>query len=140
MYRGVEIMFNKDIKLKPSSYGQYDREFYVNDFKTVEGLESVENSIIISLMTRLGELNHNPTYNNFGCGIYAHLKQNYTPLTKITIQEQITKSLEKIKGITNVEHVQIQSNPNNPHILDVYFTITLNNNTKISNKIELGGI
>lgn len=74
LLNGVEIMFNKDIKLKPSSYGQYDREFYVNDFKTVEGLESVENSIIISLMTRLGELNHNPPYNNFGCGI--------TPITK----------------------------------------------------------
>ena len=59
------------MKLKPTNYGHYDRELYVNDFKTVESLESVENSIIISLMTQLGELNHNPTYKNFGCDIHT---------------------------------------------------------------------
>ena len=134
------MMFNKDIKLKKMNNGEYDRELYVNDFKTVKNLESVENSIIISLMTRLGELNHNPTYNNFGCNIYAHLKQNYTPLTKITIQETLTKTIEKIKGITNVKHVQIHANPNNPYTLDVFFTITLDNDTQMSDKIELRSI
>lgn len=133
-------MFNRDMKLKPTNYGQYDRELYVNDFKTVEGLESVENSIIISLMTQLGELNHNPTYKNFGCDIHAHLKTNYTPLTKITIEETLTKTIEKIKDIQTVNHIQIQPNPNNPNTIDVFFTITLNNNTQISNKIKLGGI
>ena len=136
----LKIMFNKDIKLKPSSYGQYDRVFHVNDFKTVEGLESVENSIIIALMTRLGELNHNFTYNGFGCGVYAYLKTNYSPLTKITIQETLKKTIEKIKGIQSVEHIQIQPNPNNPYSLDVFFTIKLDNNIQISNRIELGGI
>lgn len=133
-------MFNKDIQLKPTSHGQYDREWSFNDFKTVEGLESVENSIIIALMTRLGELNHNPTYKNFGCGVYAYLKTNYTPLTKITIQETLKKSLEKIKGIQSVEHIQIAPNPLNPYLLDLFFTIKLDNNTQISNRIELGGI
>ena len=72
-------MFNKDIKLKKMNNGEYDRELYVNDFKTVKNLESVENSIIISLMTRLGELNHNPTYNNFGCNIYTLIKNKIIP-------------------------------------------------------------
>ena len=89
-------MLTKDIKLKSLENGEYDREFYINDFKTVQKLDSIKNSIIIALMTRLGELNHNPTYNNFGCGAWSYLKQNNTELAKITIQEEIINTIMKI--------------------------------------------
>jgi hypothetical protein len=133
-------MINKDIKLKNMSNGQYDREFYVNDFKTVEGLESVQNSVIISLMTRLGELNHNPTYNGFGCSACSHLKQNNIPLTQLTIQESINTCLKKIKEVKSVDHIQIEADPSNPYSMNVFFTITLDNNIKFSDGIKLGDV
>ena len=120
--------------------GKYDREFYINDFKIIEDLDTVKNSIIISLMTRLGELNHNSTYKRFGCGAYVYLKQNNSPLTQLTIKEIIEKSLEKIKGIKNIANIKIKPHPRNPYIINIFFTIKLNNNTLMTDKIELRSI
>lgn len=86
-------MLTKDIKLKRMDNGEYDRVFHVNDFKTVEGLELIENSIIIDLMTRLGELDHNFTYKGFGCGAWSYLKQNNISLTQLAIQKSIKTCL-----------------------------------------------
>jgi phage baseplate assembly protein W len=133
-------MFNKDIKLEKINDGEYDRVFYVNDYETVEGLESVKNSIIISLMTRSGELNNNPTYNSFGCSAWNHLKQNNIPLTQLTIQKSIKTSLNKIKQVKNVDHIQIETKPNKPHTMNVFFTLTLDNNIKFTDGIKLGDI
>lgn len=133
-------MYNKDIKLKSLENGEYDREFYINDFKTVQNLDSIKNSIIIALMTRLGELNHNPTYNNFGCGAWSYLKQNNTELAKITIQEEIINTIMKIKEIENITPIQIEPHPQNPYLMNVIFTVTLVNGTTNNIKLELGGI
>ena len=133
-------MLTKDIKLKRMDNGEYDRVFHVNDFQTVNDLEAIENSIIIGLMTRLGELNHNITYTDFGCGAWGYLKQNHTSLAKIAIQETITRSIKKIKGIKTVEHIKIEANPINPYPMDIFFTITLDNNVRISDRIELRSI
>lgn len=133
-------MLNRDIMLEELNTGEYDRVFYINDFKIVDSVEAVENSIIIGLMTRLGELNHNFTYNGFGCGAQSYLKQNNIPLTQLAITESIQTSLKKIKEIKNIEHIQIEPNPINPYSMDVFFTITLYNNAQISNRIELRSI
>lgn len=120
--------------------GEYDRTFHVNDFKTIKGTDTIQNRVIICLMTKLGELNHNLTYNGFGCGAWSYLKTNHTPLTKITIQEELKKSLNKIKGIKNVTRLQIEPKTHEIHSLNIFFSITLNNDFKIIDKLELRGI
>lgn len=128
---------NRDIELQPTLYGQYDRVLYNNDFKSVDGLETLENNIIISLMTRLGELNHNPTYNGFGCSAYDYLKQNNIELTRIAIKETIKRDLQKIKAIKKIKNIQTHLENNNPYQIHVQIEIKTTHNTTLKLKTQI---
>ena len=121
-----------DIMLKETFKGQYDRVHGFNDFKTVHGDEELENRIIHHLMTRSGELSSIPYYESFGCGVWSYLKNNNTTLTQMNAQELIKETLQKIK---HAKHVDVESNPSNPHSLNIFFSIETMEGCEIDGKL-----
>jgi hypothetical protein len=130
-------MYNNDIQIQPTDNGQYDRKIHLKDLESIKGLEVLKNKIIISLMTRKNELKHNPTYNNFGCTAYKHLKSNNIELSRIAIKEAIKKSLEEIKEVKYVENIQTNLNHKNPYEIQVQIRLKTVNNDKLDLKTEI---
>jgi hypothetical protein len=111
-----------DIDYQPTMF--WDICINENGLVTVDGAESLENGIIISILTRLNEIK-TPTYTNFGCGIHDYIKTRQTQLQKFKIEKTIEETLENMHRIQSVDNITLTPTPTGYHV--VIYCTSINN-------------
>lgn len=114
-------VLNKDFKLKKiydkdgNDIGKFDRENRGGDWVRVEGIDSLQNGIIISIMTIYGELRNNPLYGpEFGNKTWTLIKDLYNPMNKFRMEEYTKETLKRMIRIENIEDMIINSDVSDP--------------------------
>lgn len=100
-------LFNKDIDLNDTGYGYWDICVEDKEFVTLNGLKSLENGIIIAILTRFNELKQLPSYDNFGCKVHDLIKARKTRLNEFKIKTYIKESVEAMNRIKKVDDVTL---------------------------------
>lgn len=113
---------NEDVQLKPDQYNQWDIQFQNGDYVNVNGEDSLKNAICIAIMTRLGELNTNPLYNQFGCRLHELIKANKNSMVTYKVELYTLEVLEQMRRIKNVNWIEI-TEPDN-HNYQISFSVT----------------
>ena len=125
---------NQDVVLKHTGYGFWDICLDKDGLVFVDDVRSLENEVIISILTRFNELNI-PTYEGFGCRAHELIKAKNTKLNKFKIKKYIQESIENMNRIQSVEDVVMTPTGNHGYKVHVYAT-SINNNI-ISAEAEL---
>ena len=100
-------LFNKDINLNDVGYGSWDIQLKDKDLDVVVGLDSVENGIIIAILTQYNELKKLPSYSDFGCRAYNLVKLPTTKLNKAKLKNYIKESVENMNRISSVDRITL---------------------------------
>ena len=133
-FQSYKSMTN-DIKLVPNEYGEWDIQFSTHDLVNVGGAEALHNAIVILLLTRYGELKHNPLYgDDFGCKIHSLVKDNQNSLNKYKVEKYIEESLRKMRRISRINYIRV-TDVNYGY--DVQINVDGLNNENIVVKLEL---
>ncbi|WP_297898192.1 hypothetical protein [Methanobrevibacter sp.] len=127
---------NKDINMKKTIKGTYDREIINNDYVIIEGPACVEQATTIKLLTIYGELKNNPIFKVFGDKIFMLFKTTESELLNMTAKEYIQELLLEIRRISEVKSINILRNNNDS--LNIFFIATLIDGSEISSSIEGG--
>lgn len=99
----------KDIDLKSVDGATWDLNFEYGDLVELKDENQVlENGIILSVLTQLGEISPNPTYGDYGSRLYKLVKQNKNELTNKLLIAYIKEAVEKIHRISEVKDIKIQ--------------------------------
>lgn len=131
-YRFMKTL-NEDAQLTSNEYGEWDLKMQDGDYVNVTGLESLGNACIIAIMTRYGELNSNPLYDEFGCRVHELIKDNQTTMTIYKMEIFIQETLQNMRRVREINTIQV-TQPE-PHKFQVYFNIT-----SINDEIVTGGL
>lgn len=126
---------NEDVKLKSDEYGFFDLDMDNGDYVNVTGLDSLLNACIIAIMTRYGELNNNPTYDEFGCQAHELPKQNQNRLFLFKLEAYISDTLSKMRRVRNINEIQITRT--DVHSYQVEFDITSINDEIVKGSVVL---
>ena len=126
---------NEDVKLKSDAYGFFDLDMDNGDYVNVTGLDSLLNACIIAIMTRYGELNNNPTYDEFGCQAHELPKQNQNRLFLFKLEAYISDTLSKMRRVRNINEIQITRT--DVHSYQVEFDITSINDEIVKGSVVL---
>ena len=99
---------NEDVQLKVVSQKSqhYDIQMENGDYKNITGKSSLQNAIVIAILTRFNELNI-PLYENFGCRAHELIKANQTEMVKYKIELFITNVLESMRRIKEINFVEL---------------------------------
>lgn len=101
-----------DIKLVSENKAFWDIAFEDGDLKTISDEDEVlNNDFIIALLTQQGEMNSNPTYNDFGSEIYKLVKDNQSELNRARLKAYIKKALENMDRIKEVTSINLDKSP-----------------------------
>ena len=125
---------NEDIKLVDNGYGEYDMEFSNGDIVNLTGVESLHNAIIIAILTRFRELNHNQLYDEFGCRVHEEVKANHGRMTKYRIEKHIEETLQKMRRIRSVNSITVTEIEQG---YKVHFNITSINDETVNGTVSL---
>mgnify|MGYP003292719726 CR=1 FL=1 len=126
---------NEDVQLVSDEYGKYDLNMSNGDYINITGLNSLHNAIIIAILTRIGELTDNPTYENFGCRVHDLIKDNKTKLLLFKLETSLTETLNNIRRIKTVNYLNITEN--DAHSFDVAFDVTSINDETVKGKVAI---
>lgn len=125
---------NEDVKLVSDEYGKYDLDMDNGDYINITGNNSLQNAIIIAILTRFNELK-NITYENFGCKVHDLIKDNKTKLTKYKLEVDILETLEQMRRIHQVNWIKITEN--DAHSYLVKFNVTSINDEIVDGSVTL---
>lgn len=125
---------NEDVQLKPNKFSKFDIVMENNDYNNVMGKESLQNAIIIAIMTRYNELGTIPTYSGFGCRVHELLKARQTEMTRYKLELFITDVLENMRRIKEVNNITITDNH---YSYSVEFTVTSINDEIVMGSVDL---
>ena len=100
-------LFNKDINLNDTGHGYFDIQINNKELDIVTGLDSVENGIIIAILTRFNELKKLPSYSDFGCRVYELIKAPATKLNQAKVRNYIKESVNAMNRISSVDKVTL---------------------------------
>ena len=103
---------NEDVLLKPNEYNEWDIQMENGDYKNVDGFESLKNAICIAIMTRFGELQTSPIYNQSGCRVHELIKINKSSMVVYKIELFVTEVLAKMRRIQSINWVEITEDTN----------------------------
>lgn len=103
---------NEDVLLKPNAYNEWDIQMENGDYINVDGFDSLRNAICIAIMTRFGELQDNPIYNQFGCRVHELIKANKNSMVEYEIELYVTDVLKNMRRIESINWVQITEDAN----------------------------
>lgn len=117
----INEKLNRDIDLNNSGYGFWDVSLNDDGFVFIDDVESLQNGIIITILTKYHELMQIPTYKDFGCRVHEMIKTKQTKLNEFKIKTYIQESVEAMNRIQSVEDVQLTYTPVGYHI-EVYAT------------------
>lgn len=126
---------NEDAKLVSNIYGKYDLAMENGDYINVTGSNSLENAIIIAILTRYHELKRISTYSDFGCRVHDLIKDNKTKLTLFKLETSIMETLNSMRRIQMVNSLKIIEDE--AHSYFVLFTVTSINDEIIKSKVAL---
>lgn len=125
---------NEDVQLISDEYGEWDIKMVDGDYVNVTGVASLHNACIIAILTRYGELNDIPTYDQFGDKVYQVIKDNQTRLTEFKIETFIQEVLEKMRRIQRVNEVSVTKKSD---FYLVEFTVTSINDELVRGSVSL---
>ena len=95
-----------DINLETINGLEWDINFINNDLDNLTGEDQVlQNAIILTILTRQGELNPNPTYNDYGSRLHELIKDNDNHLTRARTRAFIKQSVEAMNRVHSVDDV-----------------------------------
>ena len=99
---------NEDVKLDITSEKSrhYDIVMETGDYVNVSGKDSLQNAIVIAIMTRFNELDI-PLYKNFGCRAHELIKAKQTDMVKYKIKLYTINVLESMRRIKEVNSVEL---------------------------------
>lgn len=126
---------NEDVKLVSDEYGKFDLDMNNGDYINVTGHASLQNACIIAILTRLGELKDNPTYQKFGCRVHDLIKDNRTKLHVYKIETSLMESLTQMRRIKTVNWLKIIENDAKSY--NVVFNVTSINDETVKGKVAL---
>lgn len=98
---------HEDIDLISDQYGFWDVNMQNKDLVNLTGASSLENGIIIAILTRYNELVNNPTYSNFGSRINELIKANQNNLTLFKLEQYAKQAIQDMNRISSVNEVKI---------------------------------
>lgn len=97
---------NEDVQLKPTSSKHWDIQIENGDYVNVAGERSLENAIVIAIMTRFNELDRG-LYDGFGCKIHDFVKALKSDMLVYEIELSVKEVLEKMRRIHKVNWIEI---------------------------------
>ena len=125
---------NEDVELTPNTNNtKYDITIENGDYKNVTGEKSLNNAIIIAILTRYNEIK-NPTYNEFGCRAHELTKDNQNSITQFKLETYITDTLENIRRIHSINTLNITPTSDG---YDVKFSVTSINDEIVKGEITI---
>jgi len=124
---------NEDVQLVPNQYHKYDLNMVDGDYVNVTGKESLHNAIVITILTRFGELQNNPIYDEFGCRVHELIKANKSEMVLYEIEVFIMEVLENMRRIQEVNWLEITDSENEKYHVEF-------NVTSINDEIVAGGV
>lgn len=117
----INEKLNRDIDLNHAGYGFWDVCLDDDGFIFIDDVASLENGIIISILTRFRELQELPTYEDYGCRVHEMVKTRQTKLNEFKIKNYIQESVEAMNRIASVEDVELTHTPVGYHA-EIYAT------------------
>lgn len=117
----INEKLNKDIDLNHTGYGFWDVSLDDDGFVFIDDVSSLENGIIITILTRYKELMELPTYEDYGCRVHEMIKTRQTKLNEFKIRNYIQESVEAMNRIQSVEEVTLTHIPIGYHA-EIYAT------------------
>lgn len=111
MVRDMSVLenkyLNKDIQLKHTGYGFWEPILDKDGFQTCSHMKSLENAIVLAILTRYQELQKLPTYVGFGCRVHEMIKARQTRLNKFKIQTYLEKSIGSMNRVETVDNIEL---------------------------------
>lgn len=129
---------NKDIKLFKTRPGRYDRMIEGQDFKKVDGVDSLRAAVVFQIMLISGELSNNPTYKGKGNKTWFVLKDNNNALNRFKAKEYTKEALESMRRIDYVDYVDVEVTPGNPNSLTISFGARSIDDTYFTGDVTVG--
>jgi phage gp46-like protein len=135
---------NKDFKLekkydsKGEDTGKFDRKLVHGDWVQVEGVESLQNGIIIAILTVPGELDSNPTYIGFGNKSWMLMKDNNNRMNFLRKEQYTKEVLNRMYRVAHVNVINVTGSATDPFEMDTTFLVTAITDDTIP--INYGGI
>ena len=112
----INQSLNRDVDLNYNTNMFRDICIDENGLVTVDSVESLQNAIIISILTRLDEIK-TPTYTGFGCRVHEYIKTRQTRLQKFKIEKTIEETLENMHRIKSVDDIRLTATPMGYHVV-----------------------
>ena len=99
----------------------FARNEVTNDIVKIEGVDAVKRSVKNLIQTNFYE---RPFHPEIGCGIRELLFENFTPMTKVFLQNKITEVLENYEPRINLQSVKVDDDQDsNRLVVDIYFYV-----------------
>ncbi len=97
------------------------RNTVTNDVNTVDNVNAVKRSVKNLIQTNFYERPFQP---ELGCGIRELLFENFTPMTKVFLENKITEVLLNFEPRIDLNSVRVDDDQdNNRLIVDIYFYV-----------------
>lgn len=134
------LTLHRDIGLEQKSNGLWDISWSGNDYVNAQGLDSIYNACVFSLLTGYNEIGRMGVglYDGFGNKSYSLLKANKDNLTLHKLRSYFTECLNNIRRVDDVLDLTItEDNNGSLYTYKVFFKVLTITNEIIEGMVDL---